>query len=254
MSVCLLTRSGMKRYNQTLQNKRLKRCLSNTKSHGDHSTMIAAEFVYERIESSHVCELWWFSHPGSYVETAEEKCIPPECKLTLSSNRPQGMNSEKKNLPRVRTMKWFSKRSSFGHLGSKEDVTVIFLADFTPAFVLLRTHKEMRVYSCNHWTLCWRRVLLLTSCTSHGGEQWRCLISSKLTIHLRLKTTAAHPSEGILGQTGSAFLLCSSERIPGALFTVLEPVRIGSVLLDIQAVHPLPGALCSMTSSDHGGP
>lgn len=104
-SVCLLIRSGMKRYNQTLRNKWLKGCLSNTKSHGDHSAMIAAEFVYERNESSHVGEPWWFPHPGSYVETAEEKCIPPECKLTLCSNRPQGMNNEKKNLPRVGTMK-----------------------------------------------------------------------------------------------------------------------------------------------------
>lgn len=72
--------------------------MSNTKSHGDHSAVVAAEFVYEREEGSHVGDPWWFSHPGSHVETAEEKCIPPECRLTLCSNRPQGMSSEEENI------------------------------------------------------------------------------------------------------------------------------------------------------------
>lgn len=113
--------------------------------------MITAEFVYEWNKCSHVGVPWWFSHPGSYVETVEEKCIPPECKLTLCLNRPQGMNSErKKNLPRAGTMKWLSKCLSFGQLGTKEDATVIFLPDLTPASGLQRTHKELRVHSHNH--------------------------------------------------------------------------------------------------------
>ena len=91
MSVCLLTRSGMKCHNQTLQNKRL------SKTHSDHSAMIAAEFVYESKESSHVGEPWWFSHPGSYVERADQECIPWACKLISCSKGPQGMNNEKKS-------------------------------------------------------------------------------------------------------------------------------------------------------------
>lgn len=135
---------------------------------------------------------------------------------------------------------------------------MIFLADFTPAFELLRTHKEIRVYSHNHRTLCWTGAPILTLLRSQGGEQPRCLISTKSAIHLRLKSTLACPSGGILHQARLGLLFSCGHAHPRGFqvpsLIVLGHLRSGSVLWDLQAVHPLPAVLCLMTSSDLGGP
>lgn len=110
-------------------------------AHSDHSAMIAAEFVYERKESSHVGEPWWFSHPGIYVETAEEECIPWECKLISCSKEPQGMDNKKNFFPELGYEMAF-KTFFIWPLEDKGMCHCDVLVDFTPEFGLLRTHKE----------------------------------------------------------------------------------------------------------------
>lgn len=82
----------MKCHNRCLAEQKTEgKGLSNTKLQSDHTSMITAEFVYERKESGHVGRLGWFSYPGSYVEIVGEECIIQECKMISYSNRPQDL-------------------------------------------------------------------------------------------------------------------------------------------------------------------
>ena len=88
----LLSRLGARCHNHCLAEQKTEgKSLSNTKPQSDHTSMITAEFVYGRKESSHVGSLGWFSYPGSYVEIVGEECIIQECKMIFCSNRPQGL-------------------------------------------------------------------------------------------------------------------------------------------------------------------
>lgn len=106
----LLSRLRVKCHNQCLVEQKTEgKSLSNTKLQSDHTSMITAEFVCERKESSHVGSLGWFSYPGSYVEIAGEECIIQECKTISCSNRPQGFVVKKKILQESRNVKRASK-------------------------------------------------------------------------------------------------------------------------------------------------
>lgn len=61
----LLSRLGVKYHHQCLAEQKMEgKSLSNTELQSDHTSMTAAECVYEGKESSHVGSLGWFSYPG----------------------------------------------------------------------------------------------------------------------------------------------------------------------------------------------